>query len=91
MQPLKLHFLYSIFKEGENNTKTVKSSNRPNSIRKERNHFAKSGNFEKFSIGPISLNPGPILPNVVATALKAEKISALQKDITTVENMKMMI
>ncbi len=61
------------------------------SIRNDRNHFAKSGNLEKFSIGPISLKPGPILPSVVATALKAEKISALQKDITTVENMKMMI
>jgi len=42
-------------------------------------------------MGPISPNPGPIFPRVVATALRAEKISELQNDINTVEDMKIIM
>ena len=72
---IKINLSYSFQKDGENNTKTVKSSSRPRSIKNERNHFAKSGKAEKFSIGPISLNLAYLLLPLKLLVFRAQQTS----------------
>ena len=58
---------YLLQNAGENITRTVNSSSRPNSIPNANIHFAKSGKPEKFPVGPIvDPRPGPTLLIAVA-------------------------
>jgi hypothetical protein len=67
----------------ENRTKTVNSSRRPTSIRKEHTHFRAEGRKAKFPVGPTSPNPIPMLPRQRKEAATLEKGSRPLKDIST--------
>ena len=58
---------YLVQKARENITNTVNNSSLPSSIPSESSHFANSGRFPKFPVGPMeSPNPGPTLHIAVA-------------------------
>ncbi len=63
---------------------TVKSSNLPRSIRKERTHLPTCGICSKLLTGPTSPIPGPTFPRVVATepiaVIKSRPSSAIIKE-----------
>ena len=63
---------YLVQKAGENITNTVNNSSLPSNIPSESSHFANSGRFPKFPVGPIdSPSPGPTLDIAEAEPDKA--------------------
>ena len=58
---IKFGIIYFFQKAGVNNNKTVNSSRRPTSIKKDKNHLPKAGTIEKPPEGPVSPSPGPTL------------------------------
>ena len=66
---------YLFQKAGEKMISTVKSSNLPISIKKERIIFARSGKCAKLLTGPTVPIPGPTFPRQVATAPAAVRKS----------------
>ena len=52
---------------GVNKSKTVNNSRRPNNMRNDSNHLAASGRAFHEYAGPVSPNPGPILPMLDTT------------------------
>ena len=52
---------------GVNKSKTVNNSRRPNNMRNDSNHLAASGRAFHEYAGPVSPNPGPILPILETT------------------------
>lgn len=69
--------------------RTVKSSKRPMSIRKEQNHFAPADKCAKLSTGLTDPIAGPIFPKLEAEAPSAETKSNPKKVRTTEEIIKM--
>ena len=67
--------------------RTVKSSNRPMSIRMAKNHLAPDGNHAKLSVGPTFPMPGPTFPNDVATAPRAVSKLTPSNMVITIEPM----
>ena len=55
---------------------TVKISRRPNNIRNTENNFNSFGKKAQLSVGPISPNPGPILP-IAEAAVDNEVIKSI--------------
>lgn len=66
---LKIRYSYDSFqKNGEINAKTVKTSRRPNIIKKLKNNFAVAGKWAKLSTGPTLPMAGPTFPRQAMTA-----------------------
>ena len=55
---------------------TVKISRRPNNIRNTETNFNSFGKKAQLSVGPISPNPGPILP-IAEAAVDNEVIKSI--------------
>tara|TARA_B100001173_G_C15908071_1_gene512894 strand:+ start:546 stop:845 length:300 start_codon:yes stop_codon:yes gene_type:complete len=81
--------IYDLQKDGKNNTRTAKISNRPSSIAKDNIHFDISETWLKFPFGPImSPKPGPTFDIEVAAPEIADKKSSpeIDKSIDIIKN-----
>ena len=80
---------YCLFHEiGAKSINIGKISSRPANISNIKINFEKSENIPKLRVGPTSSNPGPILFNVAATAVKLVVKSKLSMPISKIENAK---